>query len=190
MTTEYNGSQVLFRQAKARSLAAGRMAQQADEEMAAGRSGMERRQRERDAAMNVVIMTQAAAEAYVNWVFMQAKVAPGNGTWISRWRGIPRAAEALGRDRKCGLPSEHSDFFNELDAWRNFLVHGDSRAMEALKSALENQGRQSPGHPVELLDSSYAASIVERAEAAFGWAQGATGITAPSGAGAWVAFDE
>jgi hypothetical protein len=190
VTKQYNGSQVLFRQAKARSLAAARFAQTADAEQAAGLSGMERRQRERDAAINTVIMTQAAAEGYANWVFLQAGIETGNGTWISRWNGLRNATLALGRDGNVGVPKVHKDFFNELDAWRNYLLHGDDRARESLRRALENQERTYTENEIELLDSAYAASVVERAEAAFRWAQNATGVAAPFVDGAWVAPDE
>jgi hypothetical protein len=123
MTHGYNGSQVLFRQAKARALAARRFAREADQEQAEGRSGIERRQREKDAVIATLVLSQGAGEAYVNWVFLRAGVTP-SGTWIDRWGGLRNAARELGRDDKFGLPRDHRKFFNELDAWRNYLLHG------------------------------------------------------------------
>ncbi|MEE1743225.1 hypothetical protein ACFYNF_18970 [Streptomyces sp. NPDC006641] len=189
MTHGYNGSQVLFRQAKARALAAQRFAREAAEEESAGRTGMERRQRERDAVIATVILAQGAAEGYVNWVYLQAGIPP-SGTWIDRWRGLRNAAARLGRDDKIGLPKEHKDLFNELDAWRNFLLHGDEKARESLHKALASQGLAGQAVEVELFDGVYALNVMDRVDAACRWAEARTGISAPAVRGAWVAADE
>jgi hypothetical protein len=84
MTTyDYDGSQVLFRQAKARSAAARRFAQQADAEQATGGNGMERRQREKDAVIAALILAQGAAEGYANWVHIQAAFRPRAPGWVA-----------------------------------------------------------------------------------------------------------
>ncbi|MGW6202215.1 hypothetical protein ACWF9B_00960 [Streptomyces sp. NPDC055089] len=189
MTHGYNGSQVLFRQAKARALAARRFAIEADQEQAEGRSGIERRQRENDAVIATLVLAQGAGEAYVNWVFLQSGVTP-SGTWIGRWGGLRTAARGLGRDDNFGLPSEHRRFFNALDAWRNYLLHGDKKARTSLRRALEAQGTTDLTNETDLLDSAYAASVMDRAEAAFRWAEEHTGIQAPFLDAAWIAFDE
>ncbi|WP_146610474.1 MULTISPECIES: hypothetical protein [unclassified Streptomyces] len=189
MTHGYNGSQVLFRQAKARAIAARRFVGEADQEQAEGRSGIERRQREKDAVIATLVLAQGAGEAYVNWVFLQAGVRP-SGTWIDRWGGLRNAARELGRNNKFGLPSEHRRFFNELDAWRNYLLHGDERSRKSLRQALEAQGRTDLTNETDLLDSAYAALVMDRAEAAFRWAEQQTGIQAPFLDGAWAAFEE
>ncbi|MER5357830.1 hypothetical protein [Streptomyces sp. NPDC002785] len=111
MTTHgYNGSHVLFRQAKARALAAQRFAEEAAQKRVVGDSDMERRQRERGAVIATVILAQGAAEGYVNWVFLQAGVT-GSGTWIDRWAGLRNAAAALRREHKFGLEKERRNFF-------------------------------------------------------------------------------
>ncbi|MCH0561503.1 hypothetical protein [Streptomyces sp. MUM 16J] len=189
MTHGYNGSQVLFRQAKARALAARRFAREADQEQAEGRSGIERRQREKDAVIATLVLAQGAGEAYVNWVYLQAGVTP-SGTWIDRWGGLRNAARELGRDDKFGPPREHRKFFNELDAWRNYLLHGDEKARKSLHQALKAQDGTDLTNETDLLDGAYAASVMDRAEAAFRWAEQQTGIQAPFLDGAWVAFDE
>lgn len=74
MTYGHDGSQVLFRQAKAPSAAARRFQQQADEQQAAGSSGAERRQREKDAVITTLILVQAAAEGHASPVRIQAGI--------------------------------------------------------------------------------------------------------------------
>ncbi|QIY68931.1 hypothetical protein HEP84_06675 [Streptomyces sp. RLB1-33] len=113
-----------------------------------------------------------------------------SGTWIDRWGGLRNAARELGRDDKFGVPGEHRKFFSELDAWRNYLLHGDEKARKSLHQALEAQGRTDLTNETDLLDSTYAASVMGRAEAAFRWAEQQKGIQAPFLDGAWVAFDE
>ncbi|MDP5315295.1 hypothetical protein [Streptomyces poriferorum] len=190
MTTHrYDGSQVLFRQAKARSLAAQRFAREAEQEQAAGSSGMERKQRERDAVIATLILAQGAAEGYANWVFLQADVTP-SGTWIDRWCGLRNAASSLGRDDKFGLPKEHRAFFEELDAWRNYLLHSDEKSRNSLRRALEVQGHTDISTEVDLLDGAYAVSVMEKTEAACRWAEPRIGVPAPFSHGAWVETDE
>ncbi|WP_328900627.1 hypothetical protein OHR86_12415 [Streptomyces sp. NBC_00441] len=136
-----------------------------------------------------VILAQGAAEGYVNWVFLQAGVAP-SGTWIGRWGALRHAAAKLGRDGEIGLPKAHRSFFNELDAWRNFLLHGDAKARESLRKALSAQQLSVQAAEVELLDCAYALNVMDRVDAACRWAEERTGIPAPAARGAWVAADE
>ncbi|WP_162602874.1 hypothetical protein [Streptomyces sp. CS090A] len=188
-THGYNGSQVLFRQAKARALAAQSFAKEAEQKQAVGPSGTERRQRERDAVIATVVLAQGAAEGYVNWVFLQAGVT-ATGTWIDRWAGLRNAAAKLGRESQFGLEKEHRNFFNELDAWRNFLLHGDERSRESLHKAIAARGSTQPGGEVDLLTAAYASTVMAKVEAACRWAQEKTGIPAPATQGAWVSPDE
>ncbi|NJP25386.1 hypothetical protein FLW53_14535 [Microbispora sp. SCL1-1] len=139
--------------------------------------------------ISTLILAQGAAEGYVNWVFLQAGLTP-NGTWIDRWSGLRNAARALGRDDRFGLPQEHRKFFNELNAWRNYLLHGDEKARKALHEALEAQGRTDLASEIDILDSAYATSVMTRVESAFRWAEQHSGVQAPFLNGAWVALDE
>jgi len=195
MTYSYDGSQVLFRQAKARAIAARRFAQQADQAEAIGSSGMERRQRERDAVISAIVLTQAAAESYANWVHIQADVTPPR-TWIERWKHLPTAARALGRPAQTTtdagpveitLSDEQEELLKELGAWRNFLLHADARARDRLRELLDLASEQTE---VDLLTADLAESLVGRAEELFRWAQRLTGINAPFLDHAWVAPDE
>jgi hypothetical protein len=188
MTHRYNGSQVLFRRAQACSLAAKRHADQAGKEIEGGHPGVEPRQRETDAVIETVILTQAAAESYVNWIYLQAGVEPRSSSWIPRWGGLRTVAQHLGRGGS-NLPSEHRRFFDEVNAWRNYLLHGDEKARSALLRALTAQGRRNLTDEAEvigILDSDYAAAIITRADAAFRWAAQQTGSQPPFTRGAWI----
>ena len=149
---------------------------------------MEPQQRARDAAIETVVLTQAAAESYVNWIYLEVGVRPRSRSWISRWDGLGTVAKQLGRPGT-SLPSEHIRFFTELNAWRNYLVHGDERARKTLLATLTAQGCgdfTDDAEVISILDSDYAATVIERAEAAFSWTARQTGIQAPFVCGAWV----
>ena len=188
----YNGSQVMFRRAQACASDSARHADRAATEIRSGLSGAEPRQRERDSVIETVILAQAAAESYVNWIYLQADVQPRSTSWIGRWGGLRAVAIHLGRDA-CSLPSEYSRFFEELNAWRNYLLHGDHRARAALTVALKAQGRDEitdDAEALHILGSHYAATIIERAGTAFGWAAQRTGIQPPFQASSWISPDE
>lgn len=199
MTYDYDGSQVLFRQAKARSAAARGFAQQADAEQDAGGNGMERQQREKDAVIATLILAQGAAEGYANWVHIQAGI-PATGTWVERWKKLPAAARALGRPAKAGvggqpieitLSSAHEEFLNRLGAWRNFLLHADTRARDRLRDLLNESGDLAPGEPqITLLTADLAETTLTRSDEIFRWAQDLTAVQAPFLDHAWVASDE
>ena len=70
----YNSSQVMFRRAQACAADAARHADRAATEIRSGLSGAEPRQRERDSVIETVILSQAAAESYVNWIYLQAGI--------------------------------------------------------------------------------------------------------------------
>ncbi|MGC5006681.1 hypothetical protein [Streptomyces sp. DT203] len=99
-------------------------------------------------------------------------------------------ASQLGQDDKFGLPKEHRTFFNKLDAWRNYLLHSDEKSRESLRRALEGQGHTDQVSEINLLDSAYAVSTMDKTEAACRWAEALTGIPASFLLGAWVATDE
>jgi hypothetical protein len=199
MTHGYDGSQVLFRQAKARWSAARRFARQAGEEEAAGGNGMERRQRERDAVIATLILAQGAAEGYANWVHIQAGI-PAKGSWVERWKNLPAAARALGRPAQAEadgqlteatLSSAHEEFLNQLGAWRNFLLHADARARDRLHEQLSENGDLAPGeHEITLLTADLAEKTLIRSDEIFRWAQRLTAVQAPFLDHAWVAADE
>lgn len=199
VTYDYDGSQVLFRQAKARSAAARRFARQADEEQAKGGSGMERRQREKDAVIAALILAQGAAEGYANWVHIQAGV-PATGSWVGRWKNLPAAARALGRRAQAEvngqqvevtLSSAHEEFLNHLGAWRSYLLHADAKARERLRDLLNDNGDLAPGeHETTLLTADLTETTLTRSDEIFRWAQRLTAIQAPFLDHAWVASDD
>ena len=190
MNYGYDGSQVLFRQAKARSAAARKFARQADEELAAGGSGMERRQREKDAVITTLILAQGAAEGYANWVHIQAGM-PTKGTWVDRWRNLPAAARSLGRPAQDTLSSAHEEFLHQLGAWRNYLLHADARARDRLHDLLTGNGDLASGETeTTLLTADLAEATLTRSDEIFQWAQRLTAIQAPFLDHAWVAIDE
>lgn len=191
MTYDYDGSQVLFRQAKARTLSARRLAKEAAEERASGRPGSERQQRERDAVITALVLTQAAAEGYANWVHIQAGTPVNSSSWIRRWENLPAAAEAMQRPAGAALSDEQRDFLNQLGAWRNALLHADARARDRLQDLLTTTGALRPGtSALDLLTVDLAESVVTQADELFRCAQDLTGIQAPFLDGAWVAPDE
>ena len=80
-----------------------------------------------------------------------------------------------------------------LNAWRNYLVHGDEKARTALRAALKAQGHgdfADDAEVISLLSSDYAATVIERAEAAFILAVHHTGVQAPFPRGAWISPSE
>lgn len=190
MTHDYDGSQVLFRQAKARAAAARRFAMEASQQQALGRSGIERRLRERDAVITAVVLTQGAAEGYANWVHLQAGTALSpRDSWMTRWERLAEAAEKLGRPPEPDLSEEQRDFLNLLGAWRNFLLHADVRARTRLRDLLAGSLPEGLSEP-DLLTADLAEATLQQAEQIFRWAQNKTGIQAPFLDAAWVAPDE
>jgi hypothetical protein len=199
MAYDYDGSQVLFRQAKARSAAARRFAQQASAEQATGGNGMERRQRERDAVIAALVLAQGAAEGYANWVHIQGGI-PAKGSWVQRWKNLPAAARALGRPAQAEadgqltdvtLSSAHEEFLNQLGAWRNFLLHADAKARDRLRDLLSENGGLAPGeHEITLLTADLAETTLIRSDEIFRWAQRLTAVQAPFLDHAWMASDE
>jgi hypothetical protein len=192
MVYDYAGHQVLFRQAKARAMAARRFATQADLALSEGRSGVERQQRERDAVISVLILTQGAAEGYANRVHLEAcTTITIKDTWIRRWEKIADAAGHLDRPTDFALNDDQRGFLTDLGAWRNYLLHADAKACERLYSRLVAVGSLDEAtSPVDLLTADLAETIIHKADRLFRWAEDKTGIQAPFLDAAWVAPDE
>jgi hypothetical protein len=184
----YNGSQVLFRLAFARTRRARDFADQAARAGSTGEGDpVERRNRERDAVIEVIVLTQAALEAYVNWVYVQAGLDPTGG-WIDRWQNLDQPAGQLGRPADFQLSSAQLDLLSEISALRNVLVHGDQRSRQRLVNS--SVGASTVAEVLRGLTAGLAQTVVDNAEALFRWAGERTGITAPSSTGAWIASDE
>src|SRR5437763_13211038 len=117
----------LYRQAVA---ARARARARADDYAKTGK--LERYLRERDAAVTAVMMTQAAAESWINWAYVWLEVIPPGGGWVKRWEqaviDLPTARGAAGRP----LNEETTRFLRQLSAWRNFLAHGDASSRARL----------------------------------------------------------
>lgn len=179
---------MLFRRAQACSLAARRHADQARKEIEGGRPDVRPRQRETAAVIETLILTQGAAESYVNWIHLQAGVKLESQSWKPRWDGLRTVAHHLGRNGS-NLPSEHRQFFKELSAWRNYLLHGDEMARKTLLNALKVRGKGDVADEAEvisILDSDCADTIITRADAAFRSAAHQTGVQRPFTKGAWI----
>lgn len=190
MTYDYAGHQVLFRQAKARTVAARRCAIQATEQQELGQTGNERRQRERDAVITTLILIQGAAEGYINWIHHEAGI-PATGSWIQRWERLPDVAAKHNRSAEFALVDEQRAFLSEIGAWRNYLLHADDRARDRLHGLLASNGNLSEStSPPDLLTADFAEATLQKADELFRWAQDRTGTQAPFLDSAWVALDE
>lgn len=178
----YRGDQLLFRLAQARCAAAEKRAQQHQE----GRDP-ERRMREFDCVVETIVLVQAALEAHINLLFIDADEAPPRG-WINRWKSIGRAT----RDKVDIDMCRHDvDLLEEVSAWRNLLLHGDKLSRERLRNRLKSAHPDlEHNHETDLLTADYARSVVTRAESLFRWAAEHTGVQAPFTTAAWVAPDE
>lgn len=192
-THDYDGSQVLFRYAKARVAAARRFAAEVKQEQELGGSGSERRQRERDAVITVLILTQGAAESYANWVHLKARTSLKFGhSWIERWEMLPDTVAKMcnqGEQGEFVLSEEHHAFLKVLGAWRNFLLHADAHARKRLRKLLADDLSEGTSER-DLLTADFAETVLQKAEQIFRWAERNTGVQAPFLDLAWVAADE
>ncbi|GAA0965347.1 hypothetical protein [Actinocorallia libanotica] len=186
----YNSSQVMFRLAIVAALRARKRADQAESEEAIRGQAMERRQRERDETQSTLTQVQAAAEGYINWVHQQAGTEK-NVSWVERWERLPEAATARSRPSDFALPDSHKAYLLEIGAWRNALLHSDSKAKNRLTDLLITQKRLTPDQsPLVLMTADLAEDVLDRAETLFRWAEKHVGINAPKRNGAWIAPDE
>ncbi|MFJ3882424.1 hypothetical protein ACIPW5_33895 [Streptomyces sp. NPDC090077] len=187
---DFDFSQVFFSQA----LRAAQQAQQYAQQAQAEQTGSERRAREREAVGQVIVLTQAAVEGYINWTLIRAGVTAGGNSFNQHRDAFPDAVKVLApKTPAFAWSSENKSFFLLLNRWRNFLGHSDEKARENLAKHLASLGEVGPGAAdselVVLLTTELAERIISGARAAFDNARSALG-TAPSATGAWVPLDE
>jgi hypothetical protein len=187
---DYDGSQSSLQTGQGACPRRAAFATEADQQQARGGDGIERRQRERDNVISTLILAQGAAESYVNWVHITAGLTTKD-SWIKRWENLPASAQVLRRPRSSALSDDHRDFLNRLGAWRNFLLHADSRARDRLRELLISGGDLTVGtSEPNLLTAALAETVLKQADEVFRWAQHLSGIQAPFLDYAWVALDE
>ena len=175
----YDPSVTLYRVAVAR--AAGARARRREFESTGKR---ERRLREADHCLEVVLLTHAALESWINWSHLHSGLKT-TGTWINRWtEGCNQIAESRGHPPPSPIPTEVTSFLAELGAWRNFLAHGDERARLRL---LDLIGEINFG---DALNADLATETIRLADLAFTYGGSVTGIVAPHSSRCWVALDE
>ncbi len=124
----------------------------AAEHLSTGRN--ERRLREVDAAVETIVLAQAACEGWIHAAYRLAGIDPPQGGWIARWQAAPQAI--------CGpnardLDTKTVEILGWLSRWRNYLVHDDAQARERLHQYI------APGSEVEQLTAGMATEVIERA---------------------------
>ncbi|MBW8482615.1 hypothetical protein [Actinomadura parmotrematis] len=185
----YDASQVHFRAALDSARLARLYRREAEAERAAGGSGVEPGNREADAAIVTVLLTQAAAEAYGSWVHLRAERHPGFLKWQQAWKEFPQAARALGRSGDFELDPDRAALLLYISRWRNYLMHTDPGCRVKLRDQLvqTEEINEGDGEPqiVALLNAELAERLVADFEKLFRWAQEHTGVSAPFTHGAW-----
>jgi hypothetical protein len=189
VTFTFNASQVHFRSALDHARRARERQRESEAERLSGGSGAEPRAREMDAAIEAVILTQAAAEAYASWVHIQSGIHPGFLKWKKAWKDLPRAAAGLGRPDDFELGAERLAVLDRLSKWRDYLMHTDPDVRVRLRDALIERGEISATDDesaiISLLNADLAEWAVSQFESLFRWAEARTGIQAPFTQGAW-----
>ncbi|MFE3245189.1 hypothetical protein [Kitasatospora indigofera] len=189
-------AQVMFRRADVESRRAAMYAAQAQQEGAAGLSGMERQARERDAVISAVVLVQASVEAFINWTHIQAGHTVNSMNFKDRGRAITTSAAILNptATEPFAWETAEDDFFTELNKWRNFLGHASPTSRNWLRDLLVERGEVPPGasdsQMMELLTAPLAARFVDTALTLMNRAAKAIGTGAPFSNGAWDAPDE
>jgi hypothetical protein len=154
----------------------------ADEHQSTGRS--ERRLREVDAAVETIVLAQAACEGWVHAAYRLAGIDPPQGGWVARWQAAPRAICGPGaRD----LDTTTVESLRWLSRWRNYLVHDDAQARERLHQFV------AAGSEVQQLTAAMATEVIERCDVAFADAGSILGATTLAGLHSdflWRAADE
>ncbi|MQA35941.1 hypothetical protein [Modestobacter roseus] len=172
---------MLYRRACATAYQARKRATEAAE---TGR--FERRLRELDAAVETVVLAQAAAEGWIHRAYHLAEVEPrGAGGWVARWEAAPRAIGGPGtRD----LDAETVRTLRWLSTWRNYLVHDDARARERLRASGIDAGSEALH-----LNADMAQTVIARMDDAFtdiGAAIGWRTLAGLNSAYLWRSHDE
>jgi hypothetical protein len=180
-------STIVYRRAVATRRRAQRMAAEFEET-----NSMERRLREIDAVLEIIVLAQAACEGWIYFAYRHTKVEPGRDRgWVQRWIDAPRLIcdprRSAGQPPTRGLEQATIEALRRLSAWRNFLLHGDDRAREKLGEVIQ----QEPD--ARLLTAALAEQIIDWADHAFtdlGSLLGVHGVIGLSSDHLWVGYDE
>lgn len=95
----------------------------AGEHVASGRN--ERRFREVDAAVETVVLAQAACEGWIHAAYRLAGIDPPQGGWVARWQAAPRSICGRQRVRLTEHP-RHRQHRHVVDHTTILTVHPDS----------------------------------------------------------------
>ncbi|MFE5709602.1 hypothetical protein ACFQ7J_02050 [Streptomyces sp. NPDC056501] len=189
-------AQLMFRRADVESRRAAMYAAQADQERSAGLSGLERRTRERDAAIATVVLVQASVEAFINWAHIRAGNTVSSMKFKDRANKLPESASRLRPSAESfAWTDDEQTFFTELTKWRNFLGHASPTSRDWLRDLLVERGdipdeETTDSQIMELLTAALAERFVDTARTLMTRAATATGTSAPFSFGAWHAPDE
>ncbi|MFJ3793491.1 hypothetical protein [Kitasatospora sp. NPDC090091] len=186
---------MMFRRAVVESRQAGHFAAQAEVDRAVGRSGLERRARERDAVISTVVLVQAAVEAFINWTHIQAGNTISSPKFDDRAGAVTQSAAILNPEAEPFTWNEDEKaFFTELTKWRNFLGHSDTMARDRLRKVLVKRGEitenASDSQMMDLLTAGLAERFVDTAQRLMNRTAEVTHLGAPFSDGAWYAPDE
>lgn len=174
----YDPTQVLFRLAKDFSLRATERRAEYDLTGAA-----ERRNREVDMCLGVIIMAHSALEAWINRIREAAGVQREvSGAWEERWHAyLVAVARAKGKEGRAGsMPDAASEAMRDLNALRNFPVHADTRALNRLEARFPYIN----SFP-DLLRAEFIVALLKRLDEACRYAESVVGEPAPHLKGAW-----
>ncbi|WP_158710942.1 hypothetical protein [Streptomyces griseus] len=189
-------AQLMFRRADVERHRAAMYAAQAEQERAAGHSDLERRTRERDAAIATVVLIQACVEAFINWAHIRAGNTVTSMRFMDRANALPTSASRLRPSAEVfAWTDDEETFFGELTKWRNFLGHASPTSRNWLRELLVERGEipdneTTDSQIMELLTADLAARFVDTARTLMTRAATATGTSAPFTLGAWHAPDE
>jgi hypothetical protein len=177
---DFNPSVMLYRFAVAQATRARERAKQHSET-----GSNERRLREIDSCIAVIILAQAALESSINWAHRIAGIKPTTDSpWWRGWTdGCPAIAAARGNNTPGPFPDGAEAGLRSLTAWRNYVVHGSDRSLRRLLGSVSS-------NPISSLTAPLAEDVIQLADSLFNYGSAATGLPMPDSAHLWVAFDE
>lgn len=180
---DYRPAVVLFRIA----VAASKRARARSHEYKAKRDG-ERRNREIDACVETIILTQGALEAAIHQELREHGVSlAGRRTWVGRWVvGVAEIATKRNRPADFTFPAELKVELDRLSAWRQFFVHGDRSARCRFAEEIRYDFHEIPNH----CDADLAEHWIAQADKLFEWFAEVTGIVYSPSRLLWVPLDD
>lgn len=178
---DYRPAVVLFRIA----VAASKRARERSRQYKATRDG-ERRNREADACIETIILTQAALEAAIKQE-LQERGLTTKRSWVACWdEGPTEIAGWAGRPADFTLPAELEVELKRLSTWRQFFVHGDKAARGRIAKEVGDDSLEIPNR----CDADLAEHWIAQADKLFEWFAEVTGIVYSPSRLLWVPLDD